>query len=280
MCKGLSVGDVVIASGAVRDEGTSRCYMPLEFPALADPCVVFALAAAAQKAIEAGKPDVTWHSDVGVVHTKDSLMSREFKGGPLADDHKKYMTTLEELGCLASEMESSMLFTLGHVHHVKTGCVCGIIGGGEDPFSDDASRKVVATERACQVVVLAMGILKRELCESVRRPSGQAIPLPLHRHLAETRAEATKHLVEAPRSTLQSWSWLLWALGTFFFLGMGMVQLLDLFFMPDSSIKFLTFVGMVACTAGMAILSLSGKLAIKAPSDDIEMQDARVQFLK
>merc|ERR1719232_530019 len=114
-----------------------------------------------------------------------------------------------------------MLFTLGHVHHVKTGCVCGIIGGGEDPFSDDAKRKAAATERACQVVVLAMGILKRELCESNRRSSEQAIPLPIHRHLAETRAEATNHLVEGSRSTLQSWSWLLWALGTFFFLGIG-----------------------------------------------------------
>lgn len=58
-----------------------------------------------------------------------------------------------------------------------------------------------------------------------------------------------------------------------------LVQLLDLCFTPDSSIKFLTSAGMAACIAGMAILSMSGKSTTKAPSNDIlkDIRVARVQ---
>ena len=43
-------GDIVIASGAIRMEGTSREYAPIEFPAVADFQIVQALAEAAREA--------------------------------------------------------------------------------------------------------------------------------------------------------------------------------------------------------------------------------------
>lgn len=177
MKKGLRVGDLVVAAAAVRDEGLTRHYMPLEFPSIADPTVVTALNQAAielqQEEEEKEKADSLWVCESGTVHTKDSLMAREFKCGPLADDHEKYMRTLEHLGCLASEMECSCLYTLGQVYGVKTGAVLGIIGGGDNPIVDDASLKKACDERSCAVVMRAMRLLKvsldRHLVRSLTR---------------------------------------------------------------------------------------------------------------
>merc|ERR1712137_1438515 len=88
----IRVGDVVIASAAVRDEGTSRHYAPIEFPAIAAPTMVQALKHAAG--------DVSQTSEFmksgskiycGIVHTKDSLYAREFGEGALVQSHKDYM---------------------------------------------------------------------------------------------------------------------------------------------------------------------------------------------
>ena len=68
-CGGMALsvqgGDVVVATGAIRMEGTSREYLPVEFPAVADFEVTGALAAAA------GKWDRAVH--IGVVQSKDSF---------------------------------------------------------------------------------------------------------------------------------------------------------------------------------------------------------------
>ena len=61
-CGGMDIdvksGDLVIATGAIRNEGTSREYAPIEFPAVADIDVVNALIAAAK---ESGHD---WHKGI------------------------------------------------------------------------------------------------------------------------------------------------------------------------------------------------------------------------
>ena len=73
-------GDVVIFSGAVRDEGTSRQYVPIEFPAIAHPDMVIALSKAAE---ERG---TTYH--VGIGHSKDAFYSEhsDYTTDPEGDD--------------------------------------------------------------------------------------------------------------------------------------------------------------------------------------------------
>ncbi|MHA2433418.1 MAG: nucleoside phosphorylase, partial [Candidatus Thorarchaeota archaeon] len=63
----LEAGDIVIFTGAVRDDGTSRQYAPLEFPAVADPHLVTALAEAAKAAKS--------QYYIGIGHSKDSFYS-------------------------------------------------------------------------------------------------------------------------------------------------------------------------------------------------------------
>ena len=58
-------GDIVIATGAVRMEGTSREYAPMEFPAVADISITNALTKAARQ------KEFSYHA--GVVQCKDSF---------------------------------------------------------------------------------------------------------------------------------------------------------------------------------------------------------------
>ena len=59
------IGDLVIANGAVRQEGTSPQYMPIEYPAVPSADMVYALEAAAKE------KDASYH--IGVVQSKDSF---------------------------------------------------------------------------------------------------------------------------------------------------------------------------------------------------------------
>ena len=105
--EGVRGGDVVIATGAVRDEGCSDAYAPREFPALGDPVMIEVLSAAA---IHTGHGD---RAHTGVVHTKDSFYGREYGRGPLGEQNLAYMQLLAKLGVVATEMEAAHLFILG-----------------------------------------------------------------------------------------------------------------------------------------------------------------------
>lgn len=151
----VNVGDLVVATGAVRDEGASRNYAPLEYPAIASLPLLQATQAAATKI---GRPGVHW----GVVHSKDSLFAREYKIGPDPEAHEAYMKHLAAMGTLASEMESAHLFILGQYYTqllrnrrteggVCTGAILAIIGG-EGPFAPPEQAKG-AIEAAVQLAL-------------------------------------------------------------------------------------------------------------------------------
>ncbi len=108
----IRTGALVVPTGAVRDEGTSSAYMPREIPALASLQFVNAAIAAIQKL---GMGNVFF----GIVHTKDSLYAREFKEGPMREENTRYMKLLKASGVLASEMECSLLFSLGNVFNTQ-----------------------------------------------------------------------------------------------------------------------------------------------------------------
>lgn len=131
----IRIGDLIVATGAVRDENTSRLYVPPEYPALAS----MEMVEAARKA--ASRLGLSSRTHYGLVHSKDSLFAREFKEGPMKAENSAYMKMLEDSGVLASEMESSHLFILAslfsHVNgperDILAGTVLGIIGD-ERPF--------------------------------------------------------------------------------------------------------------------------------------------------
>lgn len=109
-------GSLVIATGAIRAEGTSREYLPIEFPAVADHTVTCVLEEAAKS--------LALPHHIGVVQCKDSFYGQhEPDAQPVADDlHRRWNAWIKG-GCLSSEMESSTLFILGACRGVRTGTV-------------------------------------------------------------------------------------------------------------------------------------------------------------
>lgn len=113
---GIQLGDLVIASGAVRDEGMGSVYLPLAFPAAADFDVVHALASSA------AAREIPHH--VGIVHSKDSFTSQVAPGSlPAAVSLQWQWESWISAGVLASEMEAASLFIAAHVENVKAGAV-------------------------------------------------------------------------------------------------------------------------------------------------------------
>lgn len=148
-------GDLVIATGAVRMEGTSREYAPLEYPAVPDYAVLTALADAAKKS---GK---CWHT--GVVHCKDSFYGQHApERMPVSYELQQKWQAWKRLGVLASEMESAALFVAANTLSVRCGSVFHVIwnqernAAGLDQIRDDD------TETAIRVGVEAVKLLIRQ----------------------------------------------------------------------------------------------------------------------
>src|SRR5215469_7646669 len=102
-CGGMALpvmgGDIVIATGAIRMEGTTREYVPLEFPAVANLDISNALVEAAKKL------KANYH--VGIVQCKDSFYGQHSPDRmPAGYELKDKWEAWIKAGCLASEMES------------------------------------------------------------------------------------------------------------------------------------------------------------------------------
>ena len=103
-CGGIALevqsGDVVVATGAVRMEGTSREYAPIEFPAVPNYQVLTALTQAAQNL------DKPWKA--GVVQCKDSFYGQHSPGRmPVSYELEAKWEAWKRLGVLASGLEAA-----------------------------------------------------------------------------------------------------------------------------------------------------------------------------
>ncbi len=117
-------GDVVIASGAIRAEGTSKEYAPIEYPAVASYDVVNAL-------VEGAKANnARYH--VGVVQCKDSFFGQhEPESKPVGPELLYKWDAWIKCGSLCSEMESSTLFIVGSYLRIRTGAILLVVANQE-----------------------------------------------------------------------------------------------------------------------------------------------------
>ena len=145
-------GDVVVATGAVRQEGTSKEYAPPEFPAVPDFHVLSALTkAAAQK----GKH---WHA--GVVQCKDSFYGQHSpERMPVAAELISKWEAWKRLGVLASEMESAALFVVAASLGIRAGSVFHVVWNQERRLAGLADTEDHDTASAVEVAVEAMKLL-------------------------------------------------------------------------------------------------------------------------
>lgn len=148
-------GDIVIASGAVRMEGTSREYAPIEYPAVADIAVVNSLIAAA-KSLEQN-----YH--VGVVQCKDSFYGQHSpETKPVSYELLNKWEAWKRLGCLASEMESAALFIVAASLRVRIGSCFLVLAnqerekaGLENPVVHDTNMAIRIAVQGIRNLILA-----------------------------------------------------------------------------------------------------------------------------
>lgn len=158
-CGGMQMdvcsGDIVIASGAVRMEGTSREYAPIEYPAVPDISVVNALTEAAK---ELGQK-----AHVGVVQCKDSFYGQHSpETKPVSYELLNKWEAWKRLGCLASEMESAALFIVGSALRVRVGSCFLVMANQERDKAGLENPVVHDTDMAVRVAVQAVRNLIRE----------------------------------------------------------------------------------------------------------------------
>ena len=155
-CGGIDLdvksGDVVVATGAIRMEGTSREYAPIEFPAVADLEVTNAIVDAA-KAM--GK---SWHA--GVVQCKDSFYGQHSpETMPVSYELLNKWEAWKRLGVKASEMESAALFTVAAYRKVRCGSVFHVSWNQERNAAGLDQTRDENTESAIQVGIEAIKLL-------------------------------------------------------------------------------------------------------------------------
>ncbi|MBQ3404407.1 MAG: uridine phosphorylase [Oscillospiraceae bacterium] len=147
--KNVISGDCVIATGAVRMEGTSREYAPIEFPACPDFEVLCALTDAAE---DMGVP---WHA--GVVQCKDSFYGQHSPARmPVASELLNKWEAWKRLGVLASEMESAALFVAAAALGVRCGSVFSVVWNQERANEGIVDPDCLDPDLAIKVAVAAV----------------------------------------------------------------------------------------------------------------------------
>lgn len=158
-CGGMQLdvegGDIIIASGAVRMEGTSREYAPIEYPAVANVDVMNAMISGAKKL------GAKYH--VGVVQCKDSFFGQhEPEVMPVSYQLENRWEAWLRMGCLGSEMESAALFIAGSFLRVRVGSVLLVVANQERAKKGLPNAQVHDTEIAISTAVEAIRHLIKE----------------------------------------------------------------------------------------------------------------------
>lgn len=148
-------GDLVVANGAIRMEGTSKEYAPIEYPAVADFDVTAALVQASKGL---GLP---YH--VGVVQCKDSFYGQHSpETKPVGYELMDKWNAWVKMGCKASEMESAALFIVADYLRVRAGAVLLVMANQERAKAGLDNPVVHDTDAAIRAAVEAIRILIKE----------------------------------------------------------------------------------------------------------------------
>jgi uridine phosphorylase len=122
----IEIGDMVVATGAAKDEGTTKRYETVEYPAVPDYDVLSALVDSAEAneeraagtAADGASGDAASRVHVGPITTDDAFYA----------ETDEYVDDWEEAGLLAVEMEAAAIFTLARRRGLRAGAICTVDG--------------------------------------------------------------------------------------------------------------------------------------------------------
>jgi uridine phosphorylase len=152
-CGGMQLdvvgGDLIVVNGAVRAEGTSKEYAPIEYPAVSTFEVTQALKESAK--------ELGFRHHVGVVQCKDAFYGQhEPETKPVFYELQNKWEAWKRCGCLGSEMESSTLFIVGQWLRARTGAIMLTVANQERAKAGLDNPQAHDTDSAIKVAVEAI----------------------------------------------------------------------------------------------------------------------------
>ena len=139
---GIDVGEFVIATGAGKDEGTTKRYESATLPAVPDHRTLAALVAATETT------NVAYH--VGPIVTDDAFYA----------ETEEYVTAWSDAGILAVEMEAAAIFTLARRHGCGAGAICtvdgNLVAGEQKGETDDEELPAGARDAIDDAIDIAL----------------------------------------------------------------------------------------------------------------------------
>ena len=121
----IDIGDLIIATGAAKNEGTSKMYEPIEFPAVPS----FGVLSALVQAAESLKKELRFKYHVGIVSSDDAFYA----------ENPEFIQRMTALGALGLDMESSAIFVVSRVRGLESGSILSA--------SENFARKSIVPEK-------------------------------------------------------------------------------------------------------------------------------------
>lgn len=151
----VSAGDLVIAQAAIRQEGTSKEYTPIEYPAVADIDLTISLREAAN--------ELGYTNHTGVVQCKDSFYGQHSpERMPVSYELENKWNAWIKAGALASEMETASLYIVSSVLRLKAAAVLSVVWNQERERIGLPQETVLDVDKEIKVVIKAISnLIKR-----------------------------------------------------------------------------------------------------------------------
>lgn len=138
----IRIGDLMISKAAMKNEGTSRFYVPDSFPAVPDMELTWQLIQTAREMCKHTGEAVY----VGINSSDDAFYG----------ETPEFLDQLRKYKIMNIEMESSALYTIGHLRGVRTACICGTSGNltnQEVIYTEKNEKLAEAWEREIRIVL-------------------------------------------------------------------------------------------------------------------------------
>lgn len=119
--KGIKVGDLIISKGSMKNEGTSRFYVPDSFPAVPDFDLTRSIIDSARKL----KDELGFSVHIGINASEDNFYG----------ETPEWLESLSKIGVTNIEMESSAIFTASHIRGVRTASICAVASNHAEGIS-------------------------------------------------------------------------------------------------------------------------------------------------
>lgn len=151
----VEAGDLVIANAAIRQEGTSKEYLPIEYPAVADIDLVVSLKEAAN--------ELNYKNHIGVVQCKDSFYGQHSpERMPVSYELQNKWQAWIKGGALASEMETASLYITSSVLRLHAAAILLVVWNQERENAGLDNKNDFDTNKAITVVIKTLKNIIKE----------------------------------------------------------------------------------------------------------------------